>query len=99
MNVVSTHRDNSNRGERGGGVTADSGRLRDGMSKAARNGAVSANPDQTNMYKADGGIWLILFWIGFRSLPFIKSVSPPPASRRYLLTDLRFPSSLLIPPR
>ena len=20
-------------------------------------------PDQTNMYKADGGIWLILFWI------------------------------------
>ena len=27
------------------------------------SGTAGANPDQTNMYKADGGIWLILFWM------------------------------------
>ena len=26
-------------------------------------GTVRADPDQTNMYKADGVIWLILLWI------------------------------------
>ena len=39
----------------------------DGMSI----GAVRTDPDQTNMYKADGGIWLILLWMG--SIPRICS--------------------------
>jgi len=34
-----------------------------------RNG--SANSDQTNMYKADGGIWLIYSWI-LVNMRFIK---------------------------
>ena len=28
-----------------------------------RSGTAGVAPDQTNMYKADGGIWLILFWM------------------------------------
>ena len=52
------------------------------MSKAARNGAVSANPDQTNMYKADGGIWLILFWTDVTAVN--SAVETSQASWHYL---------------
>jgi len=44
------------------------------------SGAAGANPDQTNTYKADGGIWLILFWtrlVNFSHLTRLDAVFSP----------------------